>query len=91
MVKHQRKTWVFAGSEAHGKAQVGPKKAPVGPKMAQVRARNGQDGRRPAIGEGKMAQDTENGLEDAAQDRQDAVSERLSRAKVNKTSESRVR
>ena len=39
MVKRDRTTYVFAGSEAHGKAQVGPKKAQVGPKMAQDRVK----------------------------------------------------
>ena len=36
---------VFAQSEAHGKAEVGPKKAEVGTKMSQDRAKMGQDGR----------------------------------------------
>ena len=37
MLQNLRKTQVIAESEAHGKAQVGPKKAQVRPKMAQDR------------------------------------------------------
>ena len=43
----------------------------------------GQDVRGPATGERKMAQDAEDELQDAAQDRQAADWERLPRAKIN--------
>ena len=73
--KTEWKTRVFAGSEAHEKGQVDPKRGPrwakIGPrwlKMGPSWPKMGQDGR-------KMAQDSADDLQDAAQDRQDAISE----------------
>ena len=64
---------VFDGSEVHGKAQAGPKKPQISFNMAQDPANIGQDGRRPTKRERKMAEDTEDELEDAAQDCQAAI------------------
>ena len=64
---------VFEGSEAHGKAQAGPKKPQIRLNVAEDPANIGQDGRRPTKRERKMAEDTEDELEDAAQDRQAAI------------------
>ena len=43
--------------------------------MGQDRAERGQDGRRSELDERNMAHDTEDELQDAAQDRQGAISE----------------
>ena len=62
----------------------GPKRRKLGPRWPRS-GEDGQNVRAPARGERKTVEDAEDELEDAALDRQDAVSERLPREKLKKS------